>query len=51
MPGGIRVLVPRQGARGVIVYLNGGGWVIVSIDEYDTMAPKLAERKSCAARR
>jgi acetyl esterase len=45
---GVRVLVPRQGARGVIVYLHGGGWVIGSIDEYDTMARKLAERTSCA---
>ncbi|MPY92194.1 MAG: alpha/beta hydrolase fold domain-containing protein [Acidimicrobiia bacterium] len=44
----VRVLVPPQGARGVIVYLHGGGWVIGSIDEYDTMARKLAERTSCA---
>jgi acetyl esterase len=44
----VRVLVPPQGARGVIVYLHGGGWVIGSIDEYDTMARKLAERSSCA---
>ena len=44
----IRVLVPQQGARGVIVYLHGGGWVIGTIDEYDTLARKLAERTSCA---
>ena len=44
----IRVLVPPQGARGVIVYFHGGGWVIGTIDEYDTMARKLAERTSCA---
>src|SRR5688572_78802 len=44
----VRVLVPPQGARGVIVYLHGGGWVIGSIDEYDTVARKLAERTSCA---
>ena len=44
----IRVLVPPQGARGVIVYFHGGGWVIGSIDEYDTLARKLAERTSCA---
>ena len=44
----VRVLVPAQGARGLIVYLHGGGWVIGSIDEYDTLARKLAERTSCA---
>lgn len=44
----LRILVPPQGARGIIVYLHGGGWVIGSIDEYDTMARKLAERTSCA---
>ncbi len=43
-----RVLVPLQGARGVVVYLHGGGWVIGAIDEFDTMARKLAERTSCA---
>ncbi len=51
VPGGsipVRVLVPPQGARGVIVYYHGGGWVIGTIDEYDTLARKLAERTSCA---
>ncbi|MCU1503916.1 MAG: Esterase [Ilumatobacteraceae bacterium] len=44
----VRVLVPAQGARGVIVYFHGGGWVIGAIDEFETMARKLAERSSCA---
>ena len=44
----VRILVPPQPTRGVIVYLHGGGWVIGAIDEYDTMARKLAERTSCA---
>ena len=44
----VRVLVPPQGARGVIVYLHGGGWVIGKIDEFDTVGRKLAERSSCA---
>jgi acetyl esterase len=50
-PGGktrIRVLVPVDAPRGVLVYYHGGGWVIGSIDEYDTLARKLAERTSCA---
>ena len=44
----IRILVPIQYPRGVLVYYHGGGWVIGSIDEYDTVARKLAERTSCA---
>ncbi|HJM76217.1 MAG TPA: alpha/beta hydrolase [Dehalococcoidia bacterium] len=44
----LRVLVPIEPPRGVLVYYHGGGWVIGSIDEYDTMARKLAERTSCA---
>jgi acetyl esterase len=44
----VRVLVPLQPTRGVIVYYHGGGWVIGRIDEFDTMARKLAERTSCA---
>jgi acetyl esterase len=38
----VRVLVPPQGARGVIVYLHGGGWVIGTIDEYETMASRVS---------
>jgi acetyl esterase/lipase len=44
----VRVLVPPQRARGVIVYYHGGGWVLGAIDEFETMARKLAERTSCA---
>ena len=44
----LRVLVPIEPPRGVFVYYHGGGWVIGSIDESDTVARKLAERTSCA---
>lgn len=44
----LRVLVPMQPVRGVIVYYHGGGWVIGAIDEFDTLGRKLAERTSCA---
>ncbi len=44
----VRVLVPIEPAAGVIVFYHGGGWVLGSIDESDTMARKLAERTSCA---
>jgi acetyl esterase len=44
----LRVLLPEQPVRGVIVYYHGGGWVVGSIAGYDTLARKLAERTSCA---
>jgi acetyl esterase len=44
----VRVLLPEQPVRGVIVYYHGGGWVIGSVDEYDTLGKKIAERTSCA---
>jgi acetyl esterase len=44
----LRVLVPVQDPRGVLVYYHGGGWVTGSIDENDTVARKLAERTACA---
>ena len=44
----LRVLVPIEPPRGVFVYYHGGGWVVGSIDESETMARKLAERTSCA---
>jgi acetyl esterase len=44
----LRLLVPIQAPRGVLVYYHGGGWVTGSIDESDTIARKLAERTSCA---
>ena len=50
VPGGavpLRVLVPLEQPAGVIVWYHGGGWVIGSIDEADTVGRKLAERTSC----
>ena len=50
MPDGevpVRVLTPLERPAGVIVYYHGGGWVIGSIDESDTVGRKLAERTSC----
>ena len=44
----IRVLVPIEPPAGVILYYHGGGWVVGSIDESDTLGRKLAERTSCA---
>ena len=44
----LRILVPIEPPRGVLVYYHGGGWVTGSIDENDTVARKLAERTACA---
>lgn len=44
----VRVLVPSENARGIIVYLHGGGWVVGSLDGYDTLGRQLAERTNCA---
>jgi acetyl esterase/lipase len=44
----VRVFVPRGESRAVIVYYHGGGWVIGSLDEYDTLARILAERTRAA---
>ena len=44
----LRVLVPLERPAGVIVYFHGGGWVVGSIDETDTVGRKLAERTSCS---
>lgn len=39
----VRVLVPSNAPRGVLVYYHGGGWVIGSVDGYDTLGRQLAE--------
>ncbi|MGW0811241.1 alpha/beta hydrolase [Nonomuraea sp. NPDC002799] len=42
-----RVLVPAGTPRGVIVYYHGGGWVLGTIDESDTLGRELAHRTGC----
>jgi acetyl esterase/lipase len=43
----LRVLVPSDQPRGVIVYYHGGGWVIGSLDDYDKLGRLLALRTGC----
>jgi acetyl esterase len=43
----VRVLTPGPGARGVIVYYHGGGWVIGGLDDYDKLGRLLARRTGC----
>lgn len=44
----LRLLVPQNNPRGVIVYYHGGGWVIGSLDDYDLLGRHLAQRTGCA---
>lgn len=44
----VRVFVPAGTPRAVVIYFHGGGWVIGAIDEFDTLARKLAARTGCA---
>ena len=44
----VRVFVPEGTPRAVLIYYHGGGWVIGAIDEFDTLARKLAARTGCA---
>jgi acetyl esterase len=43
----VRVLVPGQRPRGVIVYYHGGGWVIGGLDDFDKLGRQLARRTGC----
>lgn len=43
----VRILAPEN-PRAVIVYYHGGGWVIGSLDETDTLARKMVERTGAA---
>jgi acetyl esterase len=44
----VRVLVPTDQPRGVIVYYHGGGWVIGGLADYDRLGRLLAQRTGCA---
>jgi len=43
----VRVLTPVPEPRGVIVYYHGGGWVIGSVEDYDTVGRVLAQQTGC----
>jgi acetyl esterase len=44
----VRLLVPNDEPRGMIVWYHGGGWVIGSIDDADLLGRRLAQRTDCA---
>ncbi|MBS7661061.1 alpha/beta hydrolase [Pseudomonas lalucatii] len=44
----VRVLIPDASPRGVIVYYHGGGWVLMSIDDHDTLGRCIAAETGCS---
>jgi acetyl esterase len=44
----VRILTPESAPRAVIVYYHGGGWVIGSLDESDTLARKMVNATGAA---
>jgi acetyl esterase len=44
----IRLYAPEGLARGLVVYLHGGGWVVGALDEWDPLARELVDRSGCA---
>ncbi|MBW0103141.1 alpha/beta hydrolase [Pseudonocardia sp. KRD291] len=43
-----RLHVPHGDVTGLVVYLHGGGWVVGTVDDYDTLGRELAHRSRCA---
>lgn len=43
-----RLLEPADATPGAIVYLHGGGWVVGTLDDYDTYLRSLAQRSGLA---
>jgi acetyl esterase len=43
-----RLLVPQGVVRGIIVWFHGGGWVLGSVEESDTLGRMMAERTDFA---
>src|SRR3954453_17154772 len=44
----LRLLIPDERARGVIVYYHGGGWVLGTLDQFDALGRRIAARTGCA---
>jgi acetyl esterase len=43
----IRVLAPSSKSSGIIVYCHGGGWALMSIDDYDALGRHIAHDTNC----
>ncbi|MXP24429.1 alpha/beta hydrolase fold domain-containing protein [Gordonia sp. HNM0687] len=44
---GVRVLTPSDSPAGVLIYFHGGGWVVGTRDQFDTLARKVAAGTNC----
>lgn len=44
----LRLLIPREDPRALIVFYHGGGWTMGALDEFDTLARTIADRTGCA---
>ncbi|NJN17968.1 MAG: alpha/beta hydrolase [Oscillochloris sp.] len=44
----MRVFVPNAAPRAMLIYYHGGGWVIGAMEEFDTLARRIAARTGCA---
>jgi acetyl esterase len=44
----LRVLVPKERPRGIIVYYHGGGWVVGEIGDFEAFGKTLAQCTGCA---
>jgi acetyl esterase len=43
----VRALIPGDSPSGIIVYCHGGGWALMSIDDYDTLGRHVAQETNC----
>lgn len=43
----VRVLTPEGDPRGVIVYYHGGGWMVGTADQFDTLGRQIAAGTGC----
>src|SRR5579864_8360123 len=43
----VRALVPGKTSSGIVVYCHGGGWALMSIDDYDALGRHIAHDTHC----
>jgi acetyl esterase len=43
-----RLLLPTAQPKGLVTYFHGGGWVVATIDDFDTLGRTLAVASGCA---
>ncbi|MGF6900745.1 alpha/beta hydrolase [Paraburkholderia sp. GAS348] len=43
----LRVLAPESRSSGIVVYCHGGGWALMSIDDYDAAGRHIAYETGC----